>query len=271
MKLNLLLPFAFMFFGFITTTKSSAATDTVSISRGYGETEKAALENAIQNAIETSKGIHLLSTTEIQNSQLTKDQITTARQGYSYSFKKISSIQLPSAGGMYEVDAKVWVSSTNKILTTSSTSDSIDIFLESMKTKKDRIAEMITFIAKWLQVHNKEYGYNISNITESSNNDGYSNVTFKPVSNPVFKATLAKLIDKLNTFSNKRYSLEFVDFVDEGSFSMSECRAEDWNKASVTLTYDLSDGRLPTHPSSYITLNSDNSQTLIERNGNFYK
>ena len=138
---------------------------------------------------------------------------------------------------MYKVTARVLVSVEKSLLTSNSSEDSIVILLGSLATKSDRIKEATNFIAKWIKAHKGEYGYVISTIKES-NRDDYIDITYKPINNTTFKATLTKLIDRLNSFSNKKYVCQFVDFEVEQSLTRTMCRAENWNKAIVTLTYD---------------------------------
>lgn len=251
MKLTKLFPIAFLFFGFI-TSKSFSSTDTVLIMTGYGATEQEATQSAIQNAIETSKGILLLSTSNITNNELKSDEITTSYEGYSYKHQKISAIKRANLGGMIEVKAKVWVSiDQSRILSTSNKCmDSLNVYLESMNTKKERIAEAINFIFKWIEAHDNEYGYTISSISESTTDDYNSDITYKPITNPVFISTITKLIDRLNGFSHTKYTLSLRFFRTVGgiqgpSINVSSNGVVYDNYKAVTLQSDLSYGQMP--------------------------
>jgi serine/threonine protein kinase len=61
---------------------------------GQGKTQDEAKENALRHAIESTFGVFIISTTEVQNDQIIKDQIATISSGNILKYDVIDDVGL---------------------------------------------------------------------------------------------------------------------------------------------------------------------------------
>lgn len=60
------------------------------IADGYGSTAEAALQNALQNAVEQAAGAYVSSITEIENDEIVKDEVLSLSHGFIKEHRKLS-------------------------------------------------------------------------------------------------------------------------------------------------------------------------------------
>lgn len=70
------------------------------IADGYGPTPEAALQNALQNAVEQAAGAYVSSITEIENDEIVKDEVLSLSHGFIKEHRKLSESK-------FEADYKV--------------------------------------------------------------------------------------------------------------------------------------------------------------------
>jgi hypothetical protein len=143
----------------------AAQSDTVVVqSIGYGRSTNEAIKDAIRKAAEQSLGMHLSSSTIIQNYMTVRDVISTSTNAYVYKYETVTT-EFDKSTSLYKVSIealitrRLLVNAVNAKMATETIIDMTEIEKAKfeMKQAKERAKSAVAYYASFVQNNFRDY------------------------------------------------------------------------------------------------------------------